>query len=45
MLENHQTIFSNKGLNSNKLILKDNNGLITEEKRANIFFVNIAEGV
>ena len=27
-----KTFFSNKGLNSNKLILKENNRLITEEK-------------
>ena len=28
-----KTFFSNKGLNSNKLMLKENNRLITEEKR------------
>ena len=39
--------FSNKGLNSNKLMLKENNRLITEEKELatvmNTFFVNITE--
>ena len=37
--------FSNKGLNSNKLMLKENNRLVTEEKQLatvmNTFFVNI----
>ena len=41
--------FSNKGLNSNKLMLKENNRLITEEKELatvmNTFFVNIAESL
>ena len=39
--------FSNKGLNSNKLMLKENNRLIAEEKELttvmNTFFVNITE--
>ena len=39
--------FSNKGLNSNKLMIKENNLLITEEKElANVmstFFVTITE--
>ena len=39
--------FSNKGLNSNKLMLKENNRLITEEKDLatlmNTFSVNITE--
>ena len=41
--------FSNKGLNSNKLMLKENNRLITEEKELatvmNTFFVNITESL
>ena len=41
--------FSNKGLNSNKLMLKEKNRLITEEKELatvmNTFFVNIAESL
>ena len=41
-------VFIKKGLNSNKLMLKENNQLITEEKESatviNTFFVNIAEG-
>ena len=39
--------FSNKSLNSNKLMLKENNRLITEEKELatvmNTFFVNITK--
>ena len=42
-------VFSNKGLNSNKLMLKENNRLITEEKELatvmNTFFVNITESL
>ena len=41
--------FSNKGLNSNKLMLKENNRVITEQKELatvmNIFFVNITESL
>ena len=41
--------FSNKGLNSNKLMLKENNRLITEEKELatvmNTFFVNITKSL
>ena len=41
--------FSNKGLNSNKLMLKENNRLIAEEKELttvmNTFFVNITESL
>ena len=41
--------FSNKGLIFNKLMLKENNRLITEEKKLatlmNTFFVNIAESL
>ena len=41
--------FSNKGLNSNKLTLKENKLLITEEKEwttvTNTFFVNITESL
>ena len=41
--------FSSKGLNSNKLMLKENNRLITEEKELatvmNTFFVNITESL
>ena len=39
--------FSNKGLNSNKLMLKGNNRLITEEKATvmNTFFVKITESL
>ena len=41
--------FSNKDLNSNKLMLKENNRLITEEKELatvmNTFFVNITESL
>ena len=41
--------FSNKGLNSSKLMLKENNRLITEEKELatvmNNFFVNITESL
>ena len=41
--------FSNKGLNSNKPILKENNRLIREEKELvtvmNTFFVNITESL
>ena len=41
--------FSNKGLNSNKLMLKENNRLITEEKELatvmNTFFVNMTESL
>ena len=41
--------FSNKGLNSNKLMLKENNRLITEEKELvtvmYTFFVNITESL
>ena len=44
-----KTFFSNKGLNSNKLMLKENNRLITEEKELatvmNTFFVNITESL
>ena len=44
-----KTFFSNKGLNSNKLMLKENNRLITEEKELatvmNTFFVNIKESL
>ena len=40
-------VFIKKGLNSNKLMLKENNRLITEEKELatviNTFFVNITE--
>ena len=49
ILEKHQTIFSNKSLNSNKLMLKENNRLITEEKELatvmNNFFINITESL
>ena len=42
-------VFSNKGLNSNKLMLKENNRLITEKKKLvnvmNAFFVNITESL
>ena len=41
--------FSSRGLNSNKLMLKENNRLITEEKELatimNNFFVNITESL
>ena len=40
--------FINKGLNSNKLTLKEKNGVISEKELAtlmNIFFVNINEGL
>ena len=41
--------FSNKGLNSKKLMLKENNRLITEEKELatviNTFFVNTTESL
>ena len=41
--------FRNKGLNSNKLMLKENNRLITEKKKLatvmNAFFVNITESL
>ena len=49
ILEKHQTIFSNNSLNSNKLMLKENNQLITEEKELatvmNNFFINITESL
>ena len=42
-------IFSNKGVNSIKLILKENNRLITEEKQVatvmSTFFVNITDSL
>ena len=44
-----KTIFSNKGLNSNKLMLKEKNRLITEKKELatvmNTFFVNITKSL
>ena len=44
-----RSFFSNKGLNSNKLMLKENNKLITVEKELatvmNTFFVNITESL
>ena len=48
-MENHQTIFRNKGSSSNKLTLKENNRLITEGKELatvmNTFFVNITDSL
>ena len=42
-------LFSNKGLNSKKVMLKENNKLITEEKELaavmNTFFVNITDSL
>ena len=47
--KNIKLFFSNKGLNSNKLMLKENNRLIIEEKELatvmSTFFVNITESL
>ena len=48
-MENNKRYFSYKGLNSNKLMLKEENGLITDVKELatvmNTFFVNITESL